>query len=192
MPAQRGDQPARALRAPGVLLTGHPSSGKSTLAVAVARRLAADGIDCEVLDGDELRARLPPALGFSRADRAAQFQRALYVAELLSAHGVIPILALVAPFAADRALAGRRFAPTGWIEVFLDPPLEVCLQRDSRGLYAALNARGGRALIEAEVLAVYEPPADATLRLDTSRIELSAATDQIVELVQRRLDAPPG
>lgn len=183
---------ARVIRAPGLLLTGHPSSGKSTLAGAVARTLAADGFNSEVVDGDELRNRLPPALGFSREDRGHQFARALYVAELLAAHDVIPILALVAPFAADRSLASRRFAAAGWVEVFLDPPFDVCLRRDSRGLYAALDARGGRALVQSEVVDIYEPPIAAALRLDTSRIQIGAAADEIVAVVTRHVDQPRG
>ena len=170
----------RRLHVPGVLLTGHPSSGKSTLANALAHGLRARGVGCEVLDGDELRARLPPPLGFTREDRGHQFVRGLFVAELLAAHGVIPILALVAPFAADRALARQRFTDVGWVEVFLDPPQDVCLQRDSRGLYAALAARGGNALIDSEVLSPYERPTAPTLRLDTSRIDVETATAQIL------------
>jgi adenylylsulfate kinase len=114
------------------------------------------------------------------------------LAELLAAHGIVPVLALVAPFAADRALARRRFAEAGWIEVFLDPPRDVCLERDSHGLYKALAARGGRALVDAEVLDLYEPPADAELRLDTSRVDVDGARAQIVDLVlaaQRRSTA---
>lgn len=179
----------RPLLAPGLLLTGQPSSGKSTLARAVARALTTRGVPCEVVDGDELRARLPPPLGFSRADRGHQLARAMFVAELLAAHGIVPLLALVAPFAADRERARRRFAGAGWVEAFLDPPLEVCLERDSRGLYAQLAARGGRELIAVEVFDVYEPPTAASLRIDTARVGVEEATAALVAEVVRRIGA---
>ncbi|HEX6391581.1 MAG TPA: adenylyl-sulfate kinase [Solirubrobacteraceae bacterium] len=175
------DGGAPALHVPGVLLTGLPSSGKSTLAAATEQALQQRGIDCHVLDGDELRARIPPALGFSHEDRSHQFARALFVAEILSAHRVIPILALVAPFADDRDGARRRFAHAGWIEVFLDPPHDVCLARDSRGLYEKLNAQGGPGLIEAEVTGLYEPPRAPTLRIDTARVDVERATAAVLE-----------
>src|SRR5690349_6477392 len=112
--APREDVRVRIPRAPAVLLTGHPSSGKSTLAAAVSAALVERRVASEVLDGDELRTRLAPQLGFSPADRSRQFAHALFVAELLAAHAVVPILALVAPFAADRELGATVFAPTGW------------------------------------------------------------------------------
>jgi len=180
-----GQRALRRLCAPAVLLTGHPSAGKSTLAAAAAAALAERDIPSEVLDGDELRARLRPALGFSREDRSRQFERALYLAELLAAHGVVPILALVAPFAADRDRGRRRFAATGWLEVFLDPPEQTCIERDSHGLYARLAAQGGRAAIDAEVFAIYEAPAAPTLRLDTHRLGIAAAAGQIVDGLQQ-------
>jgi len=163
-----------------VLLTGHPSAGKSTLAAAVADALALRGVAGEVLDGDELRRRLPPPLGYSREDRGRQFARALFLAELLAAHGVVPILALVAPFAADRARGRERFGAAGWLEVFLDPPERTCIERDSHGLYARLAAQGGRAAIDAEVFAIYEPPSAPALRLDTHRLGIDATAGQVI------------
>ena len=176
-------QPRRSLRSPALLLTGNPSSGKSTLAVAVAAVLDRQGIACEILDGDELRQRLPPSPGFARSGRRQQMERALFLAEMLASHGVIPILALVAPFAGDRALGRELFAATGWIEVHLDPPAEVCIERDSRGVYAALAARGGRHLVDTEVLDLYEPPARPALRLDTARLDVAVSAEAVVDVL---------
>jgi len=136
-----------------------------------------------VLDGDELRDRLPPQLGFSTDARSNQFARALFIAELLSAHGIVAILALVAPFASDRDGGRDRFAAAGWFEVYLDPPQRICIQRDSRGLYARLAARGGSSLIESEVFERYEPPQAPALRLDTNRLTVADSTAAILELL---------
>jgi adenylylsulfate kinase len=167
-----------------VLLTGHPSAGKSTLAAATNLALGDRGVASEILDGDELRSRLPPKLGFSRTDRSCQFARALFVAEVLAAHGVVPILALVAPFRTDRELGVRLFSSTAWLEIFLDPPRRICLERDSRGLYADLTARGGRGLIDTEVFGLYEPPHRPALRLDTYRLGISEATAAILGMLE--------
>lgn len=184
---QRGS--SRLLRAPAVLLTGHPSAGKSTLATRTAAALSERCVASEVLDGDDLRTRLPPPLGFSRADRSRQFARALFLAELLASHRVVPILALVAPFAVDREIGRRLFATPGWLEVFLDPPLQTCIDRDSRGLYGRLAARGGRAAIEAEVFDVYEPPGTPALRLDTSRLDVEEAMAAVLGALEPLLSS---
>ena len=110
-------------------------------------------------------------------------ERALFLAEMLASHGVIPILALVAPFAGDRAIGRELFAATGWIEVHLDPPAEVCIERDSRGVYAALAARGGRHLVDAEVLDLYEAPVRPALRLDTARLDIAVSAEAVVDVL---------
>jgi adenylylsulfate kinase len=170
---------ARLLRVPGVLLTGHPSAGKSTLGRAVVRRLTEANEDAELLDGDELRTRISPPLGFEPEDRSHQFSRALFIAELLAAHRVIPVLALVAPRARDRERAHERFVHVGWIEVHLDPPRHVLVERDSRSLYAALKGRGGCALVDREVFDVYERPRAPRLRIDTSRTSVDEAANEV-------------
>jgi adenylylsulfate kinase len=175
--------PDRALRSPAVLLTGHPSSGKSTLAAALRQALGGRGVAGEILDGDELRDRLPPRLGFAPEDRRHQFARGLFLAELLSAHRVLPILALVAPYGSDRDLGRRRFAAAGWVEVFLDPPRETCIDRDTRGVYRRLDAAGGRAAVDAGVFDLYEPPPAPTLRLDTSGQDVGQSVDAVLDVL---------
>ena len=170
----------RTLLAPALLLTGLPSAGKSTIGAAVVASLREQGRDAELLDGDELRTRLPPAIGFSRADRAAQFARALFVAELLSSHGIVAVLALVAPFGADRDLGADRFAAVGWCEVLLEAPSDVLIGRDSNGLYARLLHEGGDDLVRREVLAPYERPRSPALRIDTAQTSLAASVGSIL------------
>lgn len=175
-PAVRLEAAERAPRAPCVLLTGQPSAGKSTLARRLQRLLQASGRPAEVLDGDELRRRLPPALGFGADDRHAQFARALFIAELLAGHRVVPVLALVAPYRADRRRAASVFAAAGFLEVYLDPPLHVCRQRDSRGVYGRLgSARSAR------MTSLYEPPDAADLTLDTSALDVRECAERTLE-----------
>jgi adenylylsulfate kinase len=184
-----GNANQRRLTALAVLLTGHPSSGKTTLANALSASLGHEGIPNEVLDGDELRERLSPRLGFSRTDRSHQFARAVFVAELLASHGILPIMALVAPFARDRESAARRFAEQDFVEVHLDPPLAVCIDRDTRGVYSRLAARGGHRCIETDVTSIYERPRTPSLRLDTSELDLSATCSAVMEIIRERRHA---
>jgi len=118
-----------------VWFTGLPSAGKTTLARALAARLADAGHRVEVLDGDELRTYLTADLGFSRQDRTDNVIRVGYVAHLLSRNGVMVVCSLISPYREDRdrvrALHGDRF-----LEVYLSTPVEVCAQRDVKGLYA--------------------------------------------------------
>lgn len=170
----------RTLLAPAVLLTGLPSAGKSTVGAAVVASLREHDHDAELLDGDELRDRLPPAIGFTRAARRNQLARALFVAELLSSHRVIAVLALVAPFAADRALGARCFSAVGWCEVHLEAPPEVMIERDSNGLYARLLQEGGQELVRSQVLAQYERPRSPALRIDTAESSVGGSVDAIL------------
>ena len=164
--------------APVILLFGLPGAGKTTIARAVAPRLAARG-PVEVLDGDELRRALDPGLGFGRADRALQGRRACHVAGLLSRHGVTVVVALGAPLAATRAAFAAAFDRRG-AQVHVDAPQPVRVGRDPAGVYAAAAARGDEAYRSIEGL--WEPPAGADLVLDTSRLTLAACVDAVLGL----------
>lgn len=131
-----GDAPREGLT---VWLTGLPSAGKSTLARALEKRLVDAGQRVEVLDGDVVRTHLTRDLGFSRADRDENVARIGFVAHLLSRNGVTVLCPVIAPFRAARngvrELHGDRF-----VEVYVATPVEVCAQRDVKGLYARQRA----------------------------------------------------
>lgn len=120
--------------------TGLPCSGKTTLADAVAKALKDMGyINIQRLDWDEIRKNLCSDLGFSREDRSKNLERVWYVANLLSQNGVWVIASFVSPYQADRDKL-RKMIGENYIEVFVDTPLEVCEERDIKGMYAKARA----------------------------------------------------
>ena len=164
-------------------LTGLPAAGKSTIAAAFARRLSAAGVATLHLDGDTVRGGLCQDLGFGRADRAENARRVAHVAVLLADAGLFPLVALVSPYTADRALARAIHGLAGvtFFEVFVDTPVDECERRDPRGLYAA--ARRGEVTGLTGVDAPYEVPAAADLVL--AGLSVHAAVDLLWTLVPR-------
>jgi bifunctional enzyme CysN/CysC len=138
------DRPARERlnghRAGVLWFTGLSGSGKSTVADAVERRLHTLGYRTLVLDGDNVRSGLNKDLGFTAEDRAENVRRVSEAARLLVEAGVVVLVALVSPFRADRRAARDLFDPGDFLEVFVDTPLEVCAQRDPKGLYKKATA----------------------------------------------------
>ena len=125
-----------------VWLTGLSGSGKSTIAVALERRLVLAGRPAFRLDGDNLRHGLNADLGFSSADRDENVRRAGEVAAILAEAGVVAIVPLISPYRAarDRARAVHEARGVPFFEVFVDTPIEVCEERDPKGLYTKARA----------------------------------------------------
>jgi adenylylsulfate kinase len=153
--------------------TGLSGAGKSTVAEAVAPHLRACGHRVELIDGDEVRATLCRGLGFSREDRDTNIARIGYVAAKLAHHGVAVLVAAISPYreARDRV----RGSVDHFVEVFVAAPLETCVRRDVKGLYA--SALAGRIPHFTGVSDPYEPPLHPELTLRTHRepVERSAA-----------------
>ena len=122
-----------------IWLTGLPSSGKTTLAQALGQRLRDAGHRAEVLDGDVVRANLTKELGFSRTDRAENVRRVGFVAHLLSRNGVTAVCALISPYRQDRDEL-RHLHDGRFVEVHVAAPVQVCEERDVKGLYARQRA----------------------------------------------------
>ncbi|MFD7896458.1 adenylyl-sulfate kinase [Streptomyces sp. NPDC059743] len=160
-----------------VWLTGLPSAGKTTIAYELAGRLRTEGHRVEVLDGDEIREFLSAGLGFSREDRHTNVQRIGFVAELLASQGVKALVPVIAPYADSREAVRKRHQTegTGYLEVHVAAPVEVCSVRDVKGLYAKQAA--GELLGLTGVDDPYEAPASPDLRIDShaQSVEESAA-----------------
>jgi adenylyl-sulfate kinase len=150
--------------APTVWFTGLSGAGKTTIARALAEALSERGLAHRLLDGDELRATLSADLGFSSEDRSEQVRRTAHLARILGESGVIPLVALVSPIRADRDAARALHATGRFLEVHVATPLEVCEQRDVKGLYA--KARSGDLSDLTGVGQAYEPPLSPELIID--------------------------
>jgi len=174
--AEAKSQPPRV-----VWLTGLPGSGKSTIANIVERKLVAEGRHTMLLDGDNLRQGLNADLGFDAAARAENVRRVGEVAKLMAEAGLIVIVALVSPFRADRARAAALLPEGGFLEVFVDTPLDVCRQRDPKGLYA--RADSGKVVNLTGQDQPYEAPEAPALVLRAAEMDAEAAADRVVELV---------
>ncbi|MFD3551740.1 adenylyl-sulfate kinase [Streptomyces goshikiensis] len=150
-----------------VWLTGLPSAGKTTIAYALAERLRDEGHRVEVLDGDEIREFLSAGLGFSREDRHTNVQRIGFVAELLASNGVKALVPVIAPFADSREAVRKRHAAEGtaYLEVHVATPVEVCSERDVKGLYAKQAAGEISGLTGVDD--PYEAPGSPDLRIES-------------------------
>ena len=150
-----------------VWFTGLSGSGKSTLAFAVEEALVARGGAAYVLDGDNVRFGLNRDLGFSATDRTENVRRIGEVCRLFQDAGLVVLSAFISPYRADRD-AVRALPPEGsFVEVFVDPPLEICEARDVKGLYA--RARTGEIPEFSGISAPYEAPDAPDIMVDATR-----------------------
>jgi bifunctional enzyme CysN/CysC len=166
-----------------VWLTGLPGSGKSTIANIVERKLVALGRQTMLLDGDNLRQGLNADLGFDPAGRSENVRRVGEVAKLMADAGLIVIVALVSPFQADRTRAAALLPEGRFLEIFVDAPIEVCRQRDPKGLYE--KADRGKVINLTGRDQPYEVPEDPALVLRTAELAAEDAADRVLELVLR-------
>jgi bifunctional enzyme CysN/CysC len=168
-----------------VWLTGLSGSGKSTVASALATQLTAQGVLTYTLDGDNLRHGLNGDLGFSADDRTENVRRVGEVAGLFADAGVLAVVPLISPYRSgrDHARAIHDAAGLVFVEVFVDTPIEVCEQRDPKGLYA--KARAGELTGFTGIDDPYEPPEDPQLVLDTTTTSVDEAAEAVVDSLVR-------
>ncbi len=157
--------------------TGLPASGKSTVANLLDQRLHAAGRHTYVLDGDNIREGLSNDLGFTEADRVENMRRVAEVARLMVDAGLIVIVALISPLRAERAFARSLFRAGQFMEVFIDTPLEVCEQRDPKGLYA--KARAGALKNFTGLDSVYEAPEHPEMWIRTIECTAEEAAERL-------------
>jgi bifunctional enzyme CysN/CysC len=169
-----------------VWLTGLSGSGKSTVAGALAAQLTARGRLTYTLDGDNLRHGLNGDLGFSAVDRAENVRRVGEVARLFADAGVLALVPLISPYRAgrDHARALHEAAGLVFVEVFVDTPLDVCEQRDPKGLYA--KARAGEIAGFTGIDDPYESPISPELTIAAGEWSVDASVGAIVELLTAR------
>ena len=173
--AQKQHQPAL------LWYTGLSGSGKSTIANAVDRKLFELGCHTYLLDGDNVRHGLNKDLGFNDTDRVENIRRITEVSRLFLDAGLIVGTAFISPFIADRAQA-RELSGEGFIEVFVDTPLEICEQRDPKGLYK--KARAGDIPHFTGISSPYEAPEKPEVHLKTDQMTIEQAAEKVVQYLR--------
>jgi len=164
-------------------LTGLSGAGKSTVAEALAARLSGR---VELLDGDEVREFLSKGLGFSKEDRDTNVLRIGWVAATLAKHGVLVLAAVISPYAATRGQVRALHEERGaaFLEVHVAAPVEVCSERDVKGLYA--KQRAGEMVGLTGVDAPYEAPPAPDVVVPTHEQSLGASVDQLLAVLAER------
>ena len=159
--------------------TGLSGSGKSTICQAVCQELTAAGLKVEVLDGDDLRKNITRGLGFTKGDRDENVHRIGFVARLLSKHGVTVLVAVISPYRDARNAV--RESCGNFIEVYVNAPLEVCEERDVKGLYA--KARAGELWNLTGVDDPYEKPLWPEVVCNTGKETLQQSRDKVLKAI---------
>jgi adenylylsulfate kinase len=167
-----------------IWLTGLPSAGKTTIAYELAGRLREEGHRVEVLDGDEIRTFLTAGLGFSREDRHTNVQRIGFLADLLARNGVKTLVPVIAPYADSREAVRKRHQASGaaYVEVHVATPVEVCSERDVKGLYA--KQRAGEISGLTGVDDPYEPPLAPEVTIPTHELSIDEAVERVLEALR--------
>ena len=162
-----------------IWFTGLSGSGKSTLANAVEQVLHQQRHHTYVLDGDNVRHGLNKNLGFSPEDREENIRRIGEVAKLFADAGTIVMTAFISPYCADRDQARALIAEDRFVEVFVDCPLNVCEERDTKGLYK--KARAGEIKEFTGISAPYEPPLNPEVTVNTAALSIEECAQAVVE-----------
>ena len=171
-----------------VWLTGLPSSGKSTIAYTVEHALVERGHMSYVLDGDNIRHGLNKNLGFSAEDRAENIRRIGEVGKLFADAGLVTITSFVSPYGQDRDAVRELLEEGDFLEVFINTPLELCEQRDPKGLYK--KARDGEIPNFTGISDPYEAPASPELEIHTTDCTPQEAAIQIIQMLEQRDKIP--
>jgi adenylylsulfate kinase len=167
-----------------VWLTGLSGSGKSTIAVDLEKRLCERGIRSYILDGDNIRHGLNKNLGFSPEDRTENIRRIGEVAKLFTDAGTVTLTAFISPYRADRDQVRALMRAGDFVEVYVDCPVEVCEQRDVKGLYK--KARAGEIKEFTGISAPYEAPNEPELTIRTSQQSVEQSALQILAYLEQR------
>jgi adenylyl-sulfate kinase len=166
-----------------VWFTGLPAAGKTTIATGLAAQLEARGVVVDPLDGDVVRTHLSRGLGFSKEDRDTNIARIAWVASRIARAGGVVLVSAISPYAEARKRAREQVTQHApFVEVYVATPLDECMRRDPKGLYA--RALSGEVTDLTGVSAPYEEPAAPDLRLDTSGKNPSESVDETVTALE--------
>lgn len=164
--------------------TGLSGSGKSTIANLVEQALFAAGRHCYSLDGDNLRHGLCRDLGFTAADRVENIRRAGEVAKLMMDAGLIVLASFISPFRADRQMLRELIGEEDFLEIHVDAPIEACITRDPKGLYA--KAKAGLIPNFTGLGSPYEPPEIPDIHVKTGESGAEACAEQVLAVLRQR------
>lgn len=166
-----------------VWFTGLSGSGKSSIANVLEKKLQAMGRHTITLDGDNIRHGLNRDLGFTKVDRVENIRRVGETSKLMVEAGLICISSFISPFASERDTVREMLEDGEFIEVFVDTPLEVCEERDVKGLYA--KARAGELPNFTGISSPFEAPQNPEIRIDTTQMSAEEAAEQIIDYLSR-------
>jgi len=174
---QKGQRPVM------IWFTGLSGAGKSTIANAVESWLHDNGFHSYLLDGDNIRHGLNKDLGFSDKDRVENIRRIGEVGKLFVDSGMIALSAFISPFRADRQMVRQLFEPGDFVEVYIATPIDVCEERDPKGLYK--KARAGVIKQFTGIDSPYEAPSNPEIVIDTSRNNVEQSALLVVEYLKQ-------
>lgn len=165
--------------------TGLSGSGKSTIAIALERALFSRGFVAQVLDGDNIRDGINSNLGFSLEDRRENIRRIAEVAKLYVQSGLVTICSFISPTREIRQMAREVIGEQDFYEIFIDTPIEICEQRDVKGLYK--KARAGEIKGFTGIDSLYEAPAEPDLLIKTANQALEQSLEEVLEFVLEKI-----
>ena len=165
--------------------TGLSGSGKSTIANAVEKTLVEKGIHTYILDGDNVRKGLNSDLAFSPEDRKENIRRIAEVANLMMDAGLVVLGAFVSPYEKDRANIKQIVGVGQYVEIFVNTPIEVCENRDVKGLYT--KARAGEISNFTGIDAPYEAPSHPDIEVDTTKVSVEEAVEMVIRHIENKL-----
>lgn len=164
-----------------IWLTGLSGSGKTTLAAALEKQLFELNYFCQILDGDNVRSGINKNLEFTNKDRMENIRRVAEVAKLFMNCGIILICAFISPTNAMRQMAREIIGETDFLEVFIDTPLEICEQRDPKGLYK--KARAGKIPNFTGISAPFEIPANPYMVVDNTKADIDRTVQEMLKKI---------
>lgn len=166
--------------------TGLSGSGKSTIAVALERKLSERGVLCRILDGDNVRSGINRGLGFSNEDRRENIRRIAEVCRLFTETGIVTLATFVSPTNELRAMARAIIGDADYREIYISTPIEECERRDVKGLYK--KARQGFIKDFTGVTSPFEAPISPALVIDTTNRSVEECVNDILSMIQKSIN----